>query len=59
MVSLIDDQVGTIDAQESRGPRGLLGHGGEDFRRRELACDQRRHPPQGRLFLGQYTPSLF
>jgi hypothetical protein len=59
MVSLIDDQVGTIDAQESRGPRGLLGDGGEDFRGRELAGDQRGHPPQRRLLLGQYTPSLF
>jgi hypothetical protein len=56
LIPLVDDQVGIIEVQE---PRGLLRHRREDLCGRGLAGDQRRHPPQCRLLVGQYAPGLF
>ena len=55
LIPLVGDQVGIIEVKE---PRGLLGHRREDLRGRGLAGDQRRHPPQRRLLVGQYAPGL-
>ena len=45
--------VGAVATQAGRRAAG------SEQARGVLAGDQRRHPPQGRLLLGQYTPSLF
>jgi hypothetical protein len=56
LIPLVDDQVSTVEVQE---PGGFLGHRREDLRGRGLAGDQRRHPPQRGLLVGQHAPCLF